>query len=487
MTNGAFTNVETEAQVVRSLPVAGLVAEDVGGSESPDSLLASVEVTTTIDTEVMVIQYASPSSALAQEVANSFAENYLTYKREQAEESIEASTQSIERSMSLVQQQLSRLLVDMRQARQAGDTTLLDALETERGVAIARLGVLQQQLDDSSAVATQTRDIGQVLELATLPTRPASPDHIRNGVAAAILGLGLGIGMAFLRNRLDDRFRSRDDVQHVMKAPVLAAVPRFERSKAKGAVVMTHPNDPASESYRTLRTGLQFLASQLDVKTILLTSPAAGEGKTVTTVNLALILAQAGNRVIVVSADLRRPTLDAYFRAEGRPGLTDWLLGSETDLTQLLLDPGVRNIRVLPSGKIPANPAELLAAPATTQLWNQLRDLSDFVLVDSPPVLPVADALILASRLDGTIVVLNATGTHRSAGVHAQESLQRVDARILGSVLNNFDASGGNYGSAYGAYYGRYQRDLTEDADQSNGRSSRRRRKKEGKGGRLAS
>jgi capsular exopolysaccharide synthesis family protein len=269
----------------------------------------------------------------------------------------------------------------------------------------------------------------------------------------AIFGLALGVGMAFLRERLDDRFRGRPDVEQAMEAPVLATVPRFPKERrSRELIVVSEPKGAASEAYRNLRTSLQFLLTQRGAKTLLITSPSEHEGKTATTANLGFALAQAGQNVILVSGDLRRPQLEKYFGVKAEVGLSTYLLGEVDDIGQIVLgDPSLPGLRLLPSGPVPSNPAELLTSPRVGELVAELEAHSDIVIFDAPPVLPVADSVILGSHVGLAVLILDAANTQRSAAVHAKELLQRVGTEVIGCVLNAFDASGSPY--YYEPYY----------------------------------
>ena len=273
------------------------------------------------------------------------------------------------------------------------------------------------------------------------------------------MGLGLGIAFALLRERLDKRFKGRADVERTLGAPVLATIPSYSRrkrgAKASQVVTLSEPKGAASEAYRTLRTNLQYMALQRGLKSLLVTSAAAGEGKTVTTVNLAAALALSGQRVIVVSADLRRPTLERYFGLERGEGLSSWLVSDQDDLWSLIQDPHIPNIRVLPSGPIPSNPAELLTSARAGHLVEMLSANADFVLFDSAPILGLADSAILSSRVDGVLLIVDASTSHSSAGVRAREEIERAGGTVVGSLLNAFDPSGSPY-YYYESPYTRY-------------------------------
>jgi protein-tyrosine kinase len=204
---------------------------------------------------------------------------------------------------------------------------------------------------------------------------------------------------------------------------------------------LSDPEAPEAEAYRTLRTGVLFDAASNNTKMILVTSAEAGEGKTTTTANLGVSLAQAGKRVALVSADLRRPRLQEFFGKHQGPGLTNVLAG-ELTLSEALARPAqTHNLTLLTSGPVPGNPAELLSSQSMRSLMLELRTEADFILIDAPPLLVVADSLMLAQLVDGVILVADAERTHRSAVHQTRQLLARVNARMIGAVLNNFEAS----------------------------------------------
>jgi succinoglycan biosynthesis transport protein ExoP len=441
-------NLDTEAQIVSSNPVTDRVIADLGLSRSPGAMTDGLEVETVTETEVLVVGYSSQDGELAQDAANSFASNYIDYRRERALEILVGAQESIQQQVDAAQRELGRIEKDLEEARASGDDSLVSTLEGQRGVVLAKLGVLEQRVQDIQPQRSMAQSGSEIIKPAGLPSAPASPDHLRNGLLGGALGLLLGIAAAFLRERLDDRFRDRLGVEQALGAPVLATVPRFptpSKGQAPGVVVVSDPRGPASESYRTLRTGLDFIVSRRQTRSILVTSPTAAEGKTVTTVNLGMVAADAGARVALVSADLRRPSLERYLGVPNQSGVSTWLAGfsaSPDGLIQVTTSP---NMSVVASGPLPPNPAELLASPRLAELVALLERRFDLVLFDSPPVLPVADAMILGSRVGAALLVVNAATTRRSAATHAKEELQRVGADVIGAVLNEFDPSTSPY------------------------------------------
>ena len=447
-------NLETEAEILASEPIATRVIEELDLPLTPDASIAQLTVTPAAETAlVLELSYSSTDPETARDAPNSYASSYIDYKRDKAQEALELGRQAVENQLTPVQEQLDAVTRRLGAPGVGTDDALRSTLETERAALIAQLGVLEQRVDDFELSIPIDLAGGEVIQPAALPTSPTSPDHVKNGLLAVFLGLMLGIGLAFLRERLDDRLRGRGDIERALNAPVLATIPRVQTNKKANTELVTRsqPRSSASEAYRSLRTNLQFLMTQQSVRSVLVTSPSAGEGKTMTCGNLATVLTQAGQRVILVSCDLRRPTLERYFNVETQPGLSNWLAEGDDEIWEFVKDPGIANLRIIPSGPIPGNPAELLTSRRLRTLVDTLESNCDLVLIDSPPSLAVADASILASHVDGVLLVLNATTTHRSAAARAKEELERVGASLLGCVYNAHDASSSPY--YYQPYY----------------------------------
>jgi protein-tyrosine kinase len=210
------------------------------------------------------------------------------------------------------------------------------------------------------------------------------------------------------------------------------------------------PKDPVTEQYRTIRTNIQFSDADQDIKSILLTSTGPGEGKSTTASNLATVYAQQGLRVLLIDADLRKPTAHYTFRLENHVGLTN-VLTKQSTLGQAIQETEVAELFLLTSGPIPPNPAELLASNNMTELLKEMKEEFDMIIFDTPPVLAVADAQILANQVDGSILVVSSGKTDKEAALKAKELLVKANAKVLGAVLNNRKME---EGSDYYYYYG---------------------------------
>ena len=449
-------NLDTERELILSQAVAQKVKSAVEVTASVDTLLKNVDVAVVSDTEVLVVKYNSPSPVWAARLANGFANAYVDFRTQQALDAFTAAATAVQRRVDGIQTSLATL---NRRIKATRDPALQSALAAQRDTYIAQMGVLNERLLDLQANSAALQGAGEVVQQAEVPRSPVSPNKVRDGVLAVMAGLLLGVGFAFLRERLDDTVKTRQELERRLGAPVIAVVPRvrsWRRSEDTQLVLRVDPKSPVSEAYQTLGTTIRYMASRQSLKVIMVTSSLDGEGKTTTSSNLALALAQAGRRVILVSADLRRPRLHRFFGLPNGPGLSD-LLSQSANFTWLIQDPGIDNLRILNAGAIPANPSGLLGSNRSAEVLQSLRGAADFVIVDTPPVLAVADPCILAPLVDGTLFVMDAAHSSRSAILHARDQLEHAGARLIGAVYNNFDPSKSAtyyYDNYYHRYYG---------------------------------
>jgi polysaccharide biosynthesis transport protein len=338
----------------------------------------------------------------------------------------------------------------------SGQISTLQASTTTTSPQLAALlsedEVLKEELAQLQVNGAISTGIVQLVSPAILPTSPSSPKPLRDGVLAVLLGLVLGIALALLIERFDDDIYTKEDAEAAAGAPVLAMVPLLASWKPKQGpylVAKREPNSPATEAYRSLHTALQFAAHDEGFTTILVTSPSSAEGKTSTAANLGVVIAGTNKHTVLVDCDLRRPRLAQFLDVGGAVGFTNVLLDdcSLADAVQTV--PGVANLFVLSAGTIPHNPAELLGSPRATRLFNRLQETFDVVVIDSPPLLPVTDALILSKTSDVTLLVAASGGTDKGALQRAAELLVQAEARHVGIVLNEVSRRTG-YG--YGGY-----------------------------------
>jgi non-specific protein-tyrosine kinase len=295
-----------------------------------------------------------------------------------------------------------------------------------------------------------------VIEPAVPPDTPVSPRPLLNAILAAVLAFILIVGLVLLIEFLNDAVKDADMVQQLTGLATLGTIPRLRSGRGRNPiyqmVTLLYPRSAAAESYRSLGMNLEFACIDLPARTILVTSAEAGEGKTVTAANLAVVLAQAGSRVLLVDADLRRPAVHELLGLDNKAGLTTVLRMEGLNATAISSATEEPNLSVLPSGILPANPAELLGSQRMRDLLTRMSNEVDVVILDAPPVGVVTDAVILSALVDGTVLVIDTARSHRRAVARAGEALSRAGGRTLGAILNRESGSSATYQDAYAAY-----------------------------------
>ncbi len=419
--------VETEIRIMASPAVKDAVRTSIG--EAPP-----VSADASGDADVISITARSSSAERAATIANAYADGYVTVRQRQTDEAANAAAAEIQKRVTELQGQVD--------AAQGENRTSLLAQQT----------ALRQQLDRVQVLRAVKSGAAEVVTSAALPTAPVSPRPGRAGLLAALGGLGLAIAVALLLERVDDSLRTKAQLERAAGLTVIGTIPTVSASLASlgrpSVVSLTTPRSPATEAYRTLRTAVQFLPVE-GVTMIQVTSPTAGDGKTTTLANLGVALARAGQQVALVCCDLRRPKLHEFFGMTNDIGFTSVLLGKVPLSAALQQVPDQDRLYVLASGPLPPNPSELLSSRRAREVLASLRAEAEIVLIDSPPVLPVSDAMIIAGLVDITLLVCAADRTSTRDVTRAVEQLRQVEAPLAGAILN-----GAGPESSYGGKYG---------------------------------
>ncbi|HYP53699.1 MAG TPA: polysaccharide biosynthesis tyrosine autokinase, partial [Pyrinomonadaceae bacterium] len=333
------------------------------------------------------------------------------------------------------------------------------------------LATLRQRLNEIENTAGDRPNNVSITNAARAPRAPVGPPRMRTIMLAFLLSLGAGVGLAFLLDYLDDTLKTVDDVDRYLHLPSLALIPsRFDRKRLKAgrapepaeggteitALALTSDmRSPIAEAYRHLRTSLLLSSAGQPPKTILVTSSQPSEGKTTTAVNTAVMLAQTGAEVLIMDCDLRRPRIHANFGLTNGRGLTNYLSG-EGNLDSLLQTyERLPNLKIMPSGPIPPNPAELLGSNEMRRLLGALAERFTHIVIDSPPAISFTDASILSTLVDGVMLVVHAGRSSRAVVRRAKQQLVDVGANIFGVVLNNVKLNSPDY-YYYSNYYSGY-------------------------------
>ena len=439
---GGFINMPTEERVGSSSAVAEIASGRLGGP-----IQATIEVSTVEGTEALLFRAVSGSPAVAQRTAQAFADAYLDFRRREVLADLDAASQPIRNRIGEIDEQLQDVQRQLQLEENQSESDQV-FLQIRFNSLLSQRGSLEERLND--LVLPENINVGEILQDAQLPFGPISPDHRRTTIFAVFVGLSLGIGIAFLRDRLDDRIRGGEVLEQRMGVPSLGVIPRFGskfRRTRPTLLSVSAPASGASEAFRALATRLVKSASDQGAKSVMVTSARDGEGKTLTAANLGVALAQAGKRVVLVSADLLRPGLESYFSAQNGTGLTDVLAGKKRAI-EALSPVEIDNLWVLPTGPLSPSGETVLNADSISNVLDQCEQGADIVLIDSGPLLGTSDSVAVAIAADAILVVADARRSDRSAVDEAGRLLERIGTPVIGSVLTNTDRS------SY-PYYGR--------------------------------
>jgi capsular exopolysaccharide synthesis family protein len=460
--------VATEKIVITSQPVSLRVIEALSLDMTPTALAGKVSVAVVGSTRVVRITARDVSPTMAAQIADGYAAAYLDYVRDEVIVEISATRATLDERARELNRDIAA--IDTELNRVPIGSTLRDgvALQSQRDGLALQAAQIGQSLATLEPGRGSIRGGGKVLTPANVPTDPDSPRPARSGALALVLGLMLGIGLAFIRDYFDDAIRSDADVIRAGGGqPVLGRIAHWNTTKAdERLITLVDPHHTASEEFQALaanvrfsllnrRTADQTTASDFRQQSLLVTSALPGEGKSSVAGNLAIAFARSGMRVILVGSDLRQPTIGSRFGFPPGHGLSDLLVDASQlslpdQIANYLMDVGVSRLRVLPAGTLPPNPTELLASPQMGWLHSCLTDIADLVIYDTPPLLPVADTLQLASHVDACIIVARTTQTRRRELQHATDRLDGIGADIAGFVINDLViAKRSTYGYGY--------------------------------------
>ncbi len=465
----------TYAVVATTRPILEAVIEDLGLDMSPDDLALSVLAVAPADSTLLTISAQDTDPDRASAIANAIAAQLIaaspTIQGRQADlqASIDADLKATQAQLAATQERVTKLTgINLRTAAQEAELATLEGRLVSLRASYATL------LSFSSGSAA---NLLSVIEPAIAAPSPISPRPLLNTLLAAVLGLAIALGIAFLAEHLNDGIRSPDDLEEVSAVSMLGTIPRMKGSGRRPEIyqlaALLHPRSGIAESYRTLRTNIEFASIDAPLRTLLVASARSGEGKTVTASNLAVVFAQAGRRVLLVDADLRKPGVHLVFDLPNARGLTTLLRSDDVSLDAVAQATEQDNLRVVTTGPLPPNPAELLGSQRMLAVLERLKDGHDLLVFDSPPLHAVADAAILGSLADGTLLVVDAAHSRRSAVRLGREVLARAGASVVGAVLNRVpERARADYGDQYGGNYASDARPAKRGTEESPGRST---------------
>jgi succinoglycan biosynthesis transport protein ExoP len=459
--------LETDVKLIESDAVLNPVVS-VLKLPSVKRLKQALSVKLVPNTQILEIDVDTHVPVQSRDWANKIAESFIIFQRTQSIERITASNAEAIDRVTASNTDLAKRLEALKTQIKAAESSPVS------GTVIAGLTAQQTALSSALQTVPSAATLGtggpSVIVPATTPTLSVSPNVRQNVVIGGLLGLFLAGGLVVLGEALDDRLRSGEEVEERSGVPALGSVPFARELAGKDAspAIVHDPSSAVAEAYRTVRTNLRFLSIERPIKSLLVTSSVKGEGKSTTAANLAAAFALSGVRTILVSADLRRPTVHKFFGLPNSEGLVDALLPAAR-LEALLQRNELPDFRLLAAGRTPPNPTEILSSSRFGDILSALEAASDLVIIDSTPLLGVADASALASRVDGVLLVVNPKEVNRRTFVHANEQLRKAGGHVLGTIMNAV-SPGLGYGYGYDYDYYNYY------AAEKDKRESRKRR-----------
>ncbi len=451
---------QTYSAMMTKQPVVKAALESLKLDLPSDTLPARINVNLVRDTQLMVLQVESENPQLAMDLSNAipmaFSQQNVAVQTERYADSKANLTKEIDTLKEQIADKQTEINAIGTPAGPSKESELA-RLQTELTQLRQSLAYLLQSYENIRLAEAQSTSNIVVVEPATLPTIPVRPRTTQNTLLGALIGLMLSIGVVFLIEYLDDRIRSPDQIDKILKLPVVGLIAKmgngYHGTSKQRLIAIREPRSPVVEAFRSLRTNIQFAGVDQPIRTLLVTSAGPTEGKSTIAANLAVVMAQAGLKVALVDGDLRRPTIHHYFNQVNRAGLTDVILHDPSQWSGLTMASGVPNLSLLLSGALPPNPSELLGSKRMHQLINYLHQSNDVVIIDAPPLLPVTDAVVLASLTDGVLMIVDYGRTRIGEAVQSRNQLNQSGARILGVVMNKIPTGRRGYSYYYRHYY----------------------------------
>jgi len=466
----------TYAQLLTTYPLieAAIAKAGLEGVVDPENLADAISVQPVRDTQLIDLHVEYWDPVIAAELANALPKVFVEFNTRRQTARYEELKASLQEQLQQLDQQIQAIDAKLQQLDDAQD---LEAkaqkaiLEDQLAQYRSTYGNVLAQLEEIRLAEANALDVITVVEPAKTPKRPVRPKVLMNTLLAAIVGGMIGLGAAFLIEYLDDTIKTPDDIARLTTLSTLGIIAKRKNGENGGFVTIEDPRSPVAEAYRAIRTGIQFAGVDEPMRTLVVTSPGPGEGKSTTAANLAVVMAQMGKKVALIDADLRKPTQHKRWGVPNTVGLTGALLMDDVldDLENLLTPTAVDNLWLLTSGQLPHNPSELLGSHKLKQLTEQLLRNLDILIFDSPPTLAVTDPVILGQTMDGVIIVVDAGITREPALIHVLTEMEKVNAHVLGIVLNRFNSK-----SSSGYYYYYDSRYYHHDGDsKTNGKKKR--------------
>ena len=446
------------ADIAQRQPVRDATMAALGLQWLPEYFVRPLPNTTLIEIAVTDV-----SPIRAQVVANELANQLVKSSPTDSQSNTQSHTGFINQQLSDLETQITKtkdeitknqeLLGSLNSARQIAQTQSdINVLETK---------LITLQTNYANLLANTDRGASNVLsvvESAILPTDPIGPNKVPMILLSVGIAFIIAAGAAYLLEYLDDTLKTPEDISHVLNLPVLGSLSEVKQGQNEADYVEENPRSLIAESFRSLRTNLEFVAIDQPVDTILITSSGVSEGKTSVATNLAIVMAQGGKKVILLDADMRNPSIHEALKISNSVGLSD-LFRSNAN-AKMVTNEWKDGILVITAGKTPPNPTDLLGSKKMDAIINELKQMADVVIIDGPPFI-VIDAAVLSAKVDGVLLIVRHAITRKGAARDTMEQLRRSGARVLGVAINRIPRTGESYFGTY-RYYDKYHSDRGE-------------------------
>ena len=441
--------VPTYADLLTDESILGEVIHQLGLVQTTDSLANMITVSPILDTSTILITIQGSNRAQIAKIANTLVSVFIEKINTLQSDRFLSTKENLQTELASIDKLLQAAIADEAAATNpAAKSQLGDKVLQYRSMYDTMLSNYEQVRLAEVQATSSVVQIG----LAGSSYLQVKPKTQTNTLLAGIMGLLLAAGFVFAQDALDNTIKSADEITRILKLPVLGVIYRY--TSKDGPITQTEPRSPSSDAFRSLRTNLQYADVDHPIRSILVTSPTAGEGKSTISANLAVVLAQADHKVTLIDGDFHRPVVHERMNLSNTRGLTT-LLGRPLIIFEDILQPAsVSGLSVITAGEvIPPNAIEILGSKKMASVLSMLLEQDSMVVLDAPPILPVADAKILAPLVDGVLLVVVLGQTTQQAARQAVENLRQVKARIIGVVINQVELSHSRYGYYYKGYY----------------------------------
>lgn len=460
---------QTYAQLMIQQPVLEGVLDQLDLDINPALMKGRVTVTVIEDTQLLLVTVEDTSPVQAAQIANTIGEvfarinqSFQTNRYADSKTTLSAQLAQVDQQIQDANQQLADLSASITQTVNEDGTIETnitveqqrerDRLETNLALYQQIYANLLQSYESVRLAEIQSTSSVNLVEQAIPPLTSIRPNVFQDSVLGVFLGFIFGIGLIFLIDILDDTVKGPADVARHLDLPVLGYISRLD-TNLNGPIAALEPRSPISEAFRALRTNIQYASVDRPISRILVTSPTPQDGKSTVATNLGVVISQSGRKVTIVDADMRRPSQHKRLKLANRVGLSDLFVQEHINLDGAMRETRVPGMYLITSGGLPPNPSELVGSEKMMEVLRVIRQHSDIVIVDTPPVMAVTDAAALAPRMDGVLIVVRPGATKLAQTKHTVETLRRGGANILGIVLNDIDHNRSRYYYYYQGYY----------------------------------